>query len=64
MFKFHIIGYEGRGTTYWSSYPVDIKVFAESQEQAIAKAEKVIGGEISTSRRRVYIEEMVGADNG
>lgn len=60
MYKFHIIGYEGKGANFWSNCPVDIKVFAKNRAQAIDKAESILGNHISTSGRKIVIEEMVG----
>lgn len=60
MFKFHITGFVGNGTNYWSNLPVDITVFAENETQAIAKSETVLGQNISTSGRKVVVEELVG----
>lgn len=62
MFSFHIKGFVGSETSYWSDRPVDIKVFAESQSQAIEKAEKVIDCKISLKNRTISIEEVVGED--
>lgn len=60
MYKFHITGYVGKGANFWRDHPVDIKVFAKSQAQAIDKAESVLGKYISTSGRKIVIEEMEG----
>ena len=60
MFKFHITGFVGNGTSCWSDLPIDITVFAESLTKAIGKAEVVLGFTISTTSRKVVVEELVG----
>lgn len=63
LFKFHITGFVGNGESFWSNRPVDIKVFAENQKEAIRKAENTIGYHISLTGRKIFIEEMVGDNN-
>ena len=60
MYKFHITGYVGCGKNdcYRSDKPVDITVIAETQNEAIDKAEMVIGSYISTCDRKVVIKEI------
>lgn len=60
MFKFHITGFEGNGSSYWSNRPIDITVFAEKLTEAVLKAETVLGSTISANQRQIIIEEMVG----
>lgn len=60
MYKFHITGFSGNGSSYWSDQPVDVTVFAENQRLAILKAENILGHHISTSERKIVIEEMAG----
>lgn len=60
MFKFHITGFVGNGADFWINRPINITVFAENETQAIAKAETVLGQNISTSGRKVVVEELVG----
>jgi hypothetical protein len=60
MYKFHITGYVGcsKNDCYRSDTPVDITVHAETQNEAIDKAEKVIGSYISTCDRKVVVKEI------
>lgn len=63
MYRFHITGYTG---FYWedsqrTDTQVDIKVFAETTREALEKASIVIGNPVSTSERRITIEEILGA---
>ncbi len=58
MFKFHIKGFAACNDPYYysSSYPVDIKVNAETKTEAVAKAsnfvnEGIAGGKIWTGAR-------------
>ena len=62
MYKFHIIGYRGEGESYWSDNPIDITVFAENLVGAIRKASSVLGYNISSTHRKVIVEEMVGKE--
>lgn len=62
MYKFHITGYAGNGHTFWRDSPVDITVFANSQSEAISKAQAILGHHISFSGRKIFIEEMEGAE--
>lgn len=64
MFKFHIIGYVGKGDSYWSNRPVDITVFSDNATTAVAKAERVLGKTISTTCRQIIIEELDGKGEG
>ena len=63
MYKFHITGYRGNGESYWSDNPIDITVFAENLEEAIEKASSVLGYNISSTHRKVIVDEMVGEQN-
>lgn len=60
MYKFHITGYVGCNKNDWgrSDTPVDITVHAETQNEAIDKAEKVIGSYISTCDRKIVVKEI------
>ena len=58
MFRFRIIGFVGDVNTYYGDMPVDITVYETNQEQAIAKAESIIGKPISYLRRKIIIEEI------
>ena len=61
MFKFHITGFAECNDPYYydSNRPVDITVNAETQAEAITKAEKVLGYRIHSSGKRVTITEDV-----
>ena len=58
LFNFRITGYLGTCDAYYSDNPVDIVVFAKTQDEAIKKAEYVIGGDISCLNRKIYIREV------
>ena len=64
MFKFHIMGYVGKGDSYWSNRPVDITVFSDNLESAVAKAERALGTSISRNGRKTVIEELDGKGEG
>lgn len=58
MYKFHITGFAGNGYNFWRVCPVDITVLANSQPEAISKAQAILGHRISLSGRKIFIEEV------
>lgn len=61
MYKFHITGYAAteKGSSYYrGSCPIDITLYADTVADAIAKAEDVTGEYLSTTDRKVVIEEV------
>ena len=65
MYIYHIKGYTGIGKNdycYNNDDPVDITVCATGMDEAIEKAEKLLGKHISTSHRKVTIREIIEHD--
>lgn len=61
MYKFHIIGFAASPrdrTAYFSDNPVDITVYSDTEDNALAKAEKILRYTISNHHKRVIIEEI------
>ena len=61
MYKFHITGYAAteKGSSYYcGSCPIDIIVYADNVADAIAKAEDVTREYLSTTNRKIVIEEV------
>ena len=61
MYKFHITGYAAteKGSSYYhGSCPIDITVYADNVADAITKAEDVTREYLSTTNRKIVIEEV------
>lgn len=62
MCKFRITGFGTSSlnrSSYFSDSPVDITVYSDTQHNALAKAEKILGHAISNIRKSVIIEEIL-----
>ena len=60
MYRFHITGYAGmvkNDYQYSSGSPIDATVYANTAEEAISKVENIYGKYISTTYRRIVVEE-------
>ena len=60
MFSFHITGFTvGKNQKFYdNTSPVDIKVKAETQEEAILKAENVLENKIHRKTMSIVIKEL------
>ena len=61
MYEFHIIGYAGYvkdGLAYYGDHPIGITVYACTTNDAINKAEEVLGEYISYSQRKIVVKEI------
>lgn len=66
MYKFHITGYAAteKGSSYYcGSCPFDVTVYAERVSDALVKAEAVMGEYISTTHRKIVVEEILDEKN-
>ena len=54
---FHVVGFEGDSDSYWASSPIDVTVLAESEKEAIKKAEAVTGRKLSGRNRNIIVIE-------
>ena len=59
MYKFNIKGYKGDEKHCYDTTLIDITVFAETQTEAISKAESILGHTISTLSRAITITEII-----
>ena len=62
MYRFHITGYastEKDSSYYHGSSPIDVTVYSDTTENALTKVESVTGRYISTTNRKIVIEEIL-----
>lgn len=61
MYKFHITGYaatEKDISYYHGSCPIDVTVYSDTTANALTKVESVTGQYLSTTNRKIVIEEI------
>lgn len=66
MYRFHITGYasiDRNSYQYNSDAPIDITIYADTARDALDKAEKVGGDYISTTHRKITIEELTDKEH-